>query len=41
MLVSSGDPAPAITLPAHDGSVWDLRDHRGRDVILIFHRHLM
>lgn len=41
MLVNVGDLAPDIVLPDHDGDLWRLREHRGRNVILIFHRHLM
>lgn len=35
-----GDPAPDISLPDHDGATWRLADHRGRPVVLVFHRHL-
>ncbi|WP_436792879.1 hypothetical protein [Actinospongicola halichondriae] len=35
-----GDPAPDIRLPTADDRRWDLREHRGRPVVLIFHRHL-
>ena len=35
-----GDLAPDMTLPDHDGRVWRLSDHRGRPVVLLFHRHL-
>jgi peroxiredoxin len=41
MLVSTGDPAPDIVLVDHEGEPWRLHDHRGRNVVLIFHRHLM
>lgn len=39
-LPSVGDPAPQISLTAHDGSRWRLADHLGRPVVVIFHRHL-
>ena len=35
-----GDVAPEVALPDHDGGVWRLSEHRGRPVVLIFHRHL-
>jgi peroxiredoxin len=35
-----GDTAPPIQLPDHAGGTWRLRDHSGRPVVLIFHRHL-
>ncbi len=35
-----GDPAPELELPDHEGNRWRLGDHRGRPVVLIFHRHL-
>jgi peroxiredoxin len=38
--VRLGDPAPDFEAVAHDGSRWRLTDHRGRPVVLIFHRHL-
>lgn len=41
MLVNVGDIAPDIVLADHDGDLWHLHEHRGRNVILIFHRHLM
>jgi peroxiredoxin len=37
---SVGDPAPEVALPRPDGTRWRLSDHRGRPVLLIFHRHL-
>ncbi|MEO5842824.1 MAG: redoxin domain-containing protein [Acidimicrobiales bacterium] len=41
MPVNIGDLAPDIVLPDQDGRQWLLSDHRGRNVVLIFHRHLM
>lgn len=41
MLVTTGDLAPDFDLPDHDGDPWRLQEHRGRNVIVIFHRHLM
>lgn len=40
MPVDVGDAAPEIDLPDHAGRRWRLSDHRGRAVVLIFHRHL-
>ena len=40
MSVETGQPAPAMVLPTHDGHAWRLSDHLGRPVVLIFHRHL-
>ena len=40
MTIQVGDPAPEIDLPTHDGRRWRLADHRGRPVVLTFHRHL-
>jgi peroxiredoxin len=36
-----GDIAPDLALSDHDGTPWSLHDHRGSNVVLIFHRHLM
>ncbi|HHK42118.1 MAG TPA: redoxin domain-containing protein [Planctomycetaceae bacterium] len=33
-------PAPDIDLPRAGGGRWRLADHRGRPVMLVFHRHL-
>ena len=41
MRVSVGDLAPDFELADHAGEPWRLRAHRGRPVILVFHRHLM
>jgi peroxiredoxin len=35
-----GDTAPAIDLPDEQNARWRLSEHRGRPVVLIFHRHL-
>lgn len=35
-----GDPIDDFTLPDHTGRPWRLGAHRGRPVLLIFHRHL-
>jgi peroxiredoxin len=40
MSVQPGDPAPAIDVVDEKGEQWRLSDHRGRPVLLIFHRHL-
>ncbi len=34
------DIAPPVDLPDDHGRQWRLSDHRGRPVVLIFHRHL-
>jgi peroxiredoxin len=36
-----GDRAPEVALSDHDGAPWNLHDHLGSNVVLIFHRHLM
>jgi hypothetical protein len=33
-----GDPFPAFRLPASDGSLFDLAEHRGKRILLIFYR---
>jgi len=38
--VDVGDPAPDVELLDVDGRSWSLADHRGRPVVLIFHRHI-
>ena len=35
-----GKPAPDMTLPDQAGNEWRLRDHLGRPILLVFHRHL-
>ncbi len=35
-----GDLAPSITATHPDGRPWSLADHRGRTIVLIFHRHI-
>lgn len=40
MSVQPGDRAPDIDLVDEQGGRWRLSDHRGRPVLLIFHRHL-
>jgi peroxiredoxin Q/BCP len=35
--LQSGQTAPDITLPAVDGSTWDLAEHRGRSVVVYFY----
>ena len=32
-----GDPAPAISLPAHTGETWKLADARGQNVVIAFY----
>ena len=39
-MIDVEDPAPELVLPDADGETWRLSDHRGRPVVLIFHRHL-
>lgn len=36
-----GDAAPELVLTDHLGGTWRLSAHRGRPVVLVFHRHLM
>lgn len=38
--VRVGDPAPDFELPDDRGGVWRLSAHRGRAVVVLFHRHL-
>jgi peroxiredoxin len=40
MDVMPGAMAPEFALPDDGGGCWRLSDHRGRPVLLIFHRHL-
>jgi peroxiredoxin len=40
MSVAIGEPAPEIDLPDDDGNRWLLSEHRGRPVVVVFHRHL-
>jgi len=40
MSVGLRDTAPAVDLPDDEGQQWRLSDHRGRPVVMIFHRHL-
>ena len=40
MAVDVGDVAPEIALPDHEGNIWRLSAHRGRPVVILFHRHL-
>ncbi len=36
-----GDIVSDVALPDDRGTTWRIEDHRGRPVLLIFHRHLM
>ncbi|MEM9561459.1 MAG: hypothetical protein AAGA93_02510 [Actinomycetota bacterium] len=36
-----GDPVGDVVLADQLGRSWDLADHVGRPVLLVFHRHLM
>lgn len=38
MRVEVGEEAPDFTLPDHDGNDWSVSAHRGRPVVLYFHR---
>ena len=40
MTLDVGDRAPDLDLRSPDGRPWRLADHRGRPVVLVFHRHL-
>jgi len=35
-----GIAAPPVELVDRDGNGWRLADHRGKTVVLIFHRHI-
>ncbi|MDH3752660.1 MAG: peroxiredoxin family protein [Acidimicrobiia bacterium] len=35
-----GMPAPEIVLPDLHGRTWELGDHLGRTVVVVFHRHI-
>lgn len=37
----TGAPVPALSLVDDQGEIWQLSQHRGCPVVLIFHRHLM
>ncbi len=37
---SPGSMAPEVAQPDDQGGWWRLSEHRGRPVVLIFHRHL-
>ena len=36
-MLKEGDPAPAFTLPADDGTEVSLSDYQGRHVVLFFY----
>ena len=38
-MIAAGDPAPSVELVDDHGAPWQLADHAGRDVVLVFHRH--
>ncbi|HEY3701993.1 MAG TPA: redoxin domain-containing protein [Acidimicrobiales bacterium] len=40
MPVAIGERAPEIDLPDDEGNRWRLSEHRGRPVVVVFHRHL-
>jgi len=35
-----GEAAPEIALTDFEGNLWRSEDHRGRAVVVIFHRHI-
>jgi peroxiredoxin len=35
-----GDVAPATNAVRADGRPWSIDEHRGRNLLLIFHRHI-
>lgn len=39
--MQTGDTVDDFTLPDDRSQPWNLAQHRGRPVLLIFHRHLM
>ncbi|MGI8690601.1 MAG: redoxin domain-containing protein [Thermomicrobiales bacterium] len=38
--LSAGVDAPDFTLPTDRGDEWQLSEHLGKPLILMFHRHL-
>ena len=40
-MINVGELVDDFTVPDDQGRSWRLSDHRGRVVLLIFHRHLM
>jgi peroxiredoxin len=40
MPVAIGERSPEIDLPDEAGNRWRLSEHRGRPVVVVFHRHL-
>lgn len=38
--IAVGTEAPDFALPTDTGETWRLSEHRGRPVVLVFHRHL-
>lgn len=38
--IAVGAEAPDFTLPTDTGQEWRLSEHRGRTLVLMFHRHL-
>ena len=40
MVLAVGEIAPEVALPDHMGGEWRLSAHRGRPVVILFHRHL-
>jgi len=40
MTLRVGDTLPDLDLIDHTGRVWLASDHRGRQLVLVLHRHL-
>jgi peroxiredoxin len=40
MALRVGDALPTVELVDHDGRPWRTRDHLGRPLVLVLHRHL-
>ncbi|MEZ5330469.1 MAG: hypothetical protein R2991_00110 [Thermoanaerobaculia bacterium] len=40
-MMRTGDTVDDFTLLDDQSRPWTLREHRGRPVLLVFHRHLM
>ncbi len=38
--IALGTEAPDFALPTDTGATWRLSEHRGKPLILMFHRHL-
>jgi hypothetical protein len=39
-VIGEGDLLPSVALLDHEGNRWHFEEHRGRQIVLILHRHL-